>query len=83
MYCISRLRGTEAIAVRTLTPVLPQLLLFDYYFGEMLVWFADTWDRGHIRIDVLRVEKDKTPNHDSVVLVQDDMMGFHICIVGY
>ena len=29
------------------------------------------------------VEKDKTPNHDSVVLVQDDRMGFHICIVGY
>ena len=28
-------------------------------------------------------EKDKTPNHDSVVLVQDDRMGFHICIVGY
>ena len=28
-------------------------------------------------------EKDKTPNHDSVVIVQDDRMGFHICIVGY
>ena len=28
-------------------------------------------------------EKDKTPNHDSVVLVRDDRMGFHICIVGY
>ena len=28
-------------------------------------------------------EKDKTPNDDSVVLVQDDRMGFHICIVGY
>ena len=29
------------------------------------------------------VEKDKTPNHDSVVIVQDDRMGFHICIAGY
>ena len=28
-------------------------------------------------------EKDKTPNHDSVVIVQDDRMGFHICIVEY
>ena len=28
-------------------------------------------------------KKDKTPNHDSVVIVQDDRMGFHICIVGY
>ena len=32
---------------------------------------------------ILHIEKDKTPNHDSVVLVQDDRMGFHICIVGY
>ena len=28
-------------------------------------------------------EKGKTPNTDSVVSVQDDWMGFHICIVGY
>ena len=28
-------------------------------------------------------EKGKTPNHDSVVLVQDARMGFHIFIVGY
>ena len=35
------------------------------------------------RIARVQCEKDKTPNHDSVVLVQDDRMGFHICIVGY
>ena len=32
---------------------------------------------------VFTSEKGKTPNRDSVVLVQDARMGFHIFIVGY
>ena len=41
--------------------------------------FGNLWFFGNI----VWGEKDKTPNHDSVVIVQDDRMGFHICIVGY
>ena len=35
------------------------------------------WPKQRHFIDA---EKDKTQNHDSVVLVQDDRMGFHIAL---
>ena len=48
------------------------LTLLDVLYECISSWFV---------LELL--EKDKTPNHDSVVIVQDDRMGFHICIVGY